>query len=571
MKKILGLIAALLLIFASCEDPANSSGGGDDEKLYVGTWYAVSGSNIYTAEIKSDGTFSYYESEEDEWTTGTYRVVDSTITLINDGETNEGVYTLTVTDETMSFSLVSDSDTERSNIALLSWSKTNPNAVYTVSGTVTVPDEAAGKHYAATLVNDSESIYLKDQGTVSGTTLSFSISDVKANDFQFLLVVDMDGSWGGDAGINWDVMTEGDYYAMKADLPVNQDLALSGLTLAEYDDELVDGDLVGSWYRAVDCELFVLSIYGDGTAACTVYQDTEEERVNYESDGSEITIWEDGDSEADYGTYAYALSDGELIFTLNSDSDTDRSAVVAGTWTSVMPAVYEVSGTIALPSDATGKKYYVGIDSNDDGGDGMNYITGTVSGSTIDYSVGGIPAGTYFMHLVVDVDDSWGDEEAGPVANGDYWAFYGMTGGNPPESATLVIDGDRTVDLTAVTFVSETGEGTNTVSGTITLPVSVSEKTYYICLDTNLNGDDGMEGFLSEQVTGTSINYSFSNVSDGTYYLYAIVDMDGSGEGISSGDYWMFNGMVNSNPSTAESIDVAGDVSVDMTLEAYTG
>ena len=327
---------------------------------------------------------------------------------------------------------------------------------------------------------------------------------------------------------------------------------------------------VGTWYATDGLFYYSVNLKSDGTFQYFDTIERESSTGSYTVADGKFTFVNDGESEE--GIYSYTIADGQLSMVLVSDSDTYRQNIAQLNWTSTAPATYTVSGSITLPESVSQVKYYVGIDTNDDGGDGMNYISGVANGTSIDYSIDYVPSGTFYLYFVADLDGTWDDEDAGPVANGDYWAFYDMAGGNPPDSATLTISADRTIDLTAATYVSSTEEGTSTVSGTITLPASVSDKTYYICLDTNTDGSDGMTGYLSDKVTGTSIPYSFTNVSDGTYYLYAIVDMDGSGGGISSGDYWMFYGMVNSNPGTASAFTVADeDVSIDMTLVAYQG
>jgi hypothetical protein len=112
-----------------------------------------------------------------------------------------------------------------------------------------------------------------------------------------------------------------------------------------------------------------------------------------------------------------------------------------------------VTGTITLPTSVVDKPYYVIIDTNTNGGDG--YVAadaGVVTGDTINYTLQGVPAGTYFVYAVV--------YNAPPGNNGpqggDYLGFYG----NSTSSANVTVPATGTVpgiDVTLSTFSGGSG------------------------------------------------------------------------------------------------------------------
>jgi hypothetical protein len=94
---------------------------------------------------------------------------------------------------------------------------------------------------------------------------------------------------------------------------------------------------------------------------------------------------------------------------------------------SVVPSTgATIVGTITLPGDATGKKYYVIVGPNLTGGS-VSATTGTVTGSSIPYSLPNVPAGTYYLYSNVDMTGHWGSASGGNTASGDYICVYGAT------------------------------------------------------------------------------------------------------------------------------------------------
>ncbi len=100
-----------------------------------------------------------------------------------------------------------------------------------------------------------------------------------------------------------------------------------------------------------------------------------------------------------------------------------------------------VSGTVTLPASVTAKPYMVFVDTDDDPGNGFTKsASGTVTGTTFNYSIADVPAGTYYISAVVWVS---GDGTAAPVA-GDY---YGINGNDP-----IAIDAGETKDVDLTLF-----------------------------------------------------------------------------------------------------------------------
>jgi len=93
-------------------------------------------------------------------------------------------------------------------------------------------------------------------------------------------------------------------------------------------------------------------------------------------------------------------------------------------------------------------------------------------------------------------------------------------------------------------FLTACGGGGNsvtnhTVSGTVTLPalVSVTNRQWYVAVDNDLDGSNGMIAETKGVVTGSTFSYSINNVPSGDYYVYGEVDMTGDLGPWESGDY----------------------------------
>jgi hypothetical protein len=105
-------------------------------------------------------------------------------------------------------------------------------------------------------------------------------------------------------------------------------------------------------------------------------------------------------------------------------------------------AAATVAGTVTLPGSAAGKPYAVRVLTMP----GLSFVaqsTGTTTGgSSISYTIAGVPAGRYFLLAFVDVDSSGGDSST----PGDYAGWYGHGGdGNPPGAPNVDVPTSGTV------------------------------------------------------------------------------------------------------------------------------
>jgi hypothetical protein len=103
-----------------------------------------------------------------------------------------------------------------------------------------------------------------------------------------------------------------------------------------------------------------------------------------------------------------------------------------------------VAGTLTLPADAHATPYAVMLFTAV-GAAGATPVAQTMgttgNGTTIDYSIANVPAGTYFLLGFVDVDGSGGTSST----PGDFAGWYGHNGdGNPPAAANAVVPASGT-------------------------------------------------------------------------------------------------------------------------------
>ena len=121
-----------------------------------------------------------------------------------------------------------------------------------------------------------------------------------------------------------------------------------------------------------------------------------------------------------------------FLFACSDDDDPPTSPPVA---------TYTVSGTLTLPASVTDKQWYVAVDTDDDGSNGMIAIdSGLVTGSTVNYSIANIPAGDYFIYSEVDLTGN-----LGPWDSGDYVGMSCQL--QDGSSCTTTIDSSTTIDI----------------------------------------------------------------------------------------------------------------------------
>ena len=111
--------------------------------------------------------------------------------------------------------------------------------------------------------------------------------------------------------------------------------------------------------------------------------------------------------------------------------------------------------------------------------------------------------------------------------------------------------------------------GAATVTGTITLPLNLTGKLYYIAVDTNNNGDDGQVTYTKGTVSGTAINYSIAKVPAGTYNVYCVVYKTATVPGsAATGDYvGFYNGTLSEAPNAV--VPASGTVNFDFSVMEY--
>ena len=173
------------------------------------------------------------------------------------------------------------------------------------------------------------------------------------------------------------------------------------------------------------------------------------EEYNYEGDGNyslaDNTLTVDGIvadiilGEISNKTVVLTISNNNNTFSF-LDDEGDR-------WTYNIEPYARITGTLTLPEEAIAKEYFVLIDDNTDHDDDQyHYTTGICgSGTKVTYSLGRVPAGTYFMVAGVRIES---DSDSEPEV-GDYLGYYGGSGIMPPEEANVIVpsSGSVTFDI----------------------------------------------------------------------------------------------------------------------------
>jgi len=118
-----------------------------------------------------------------------------------------------------------------------------------------------------------------------------------------------------------------------------------------------------------------------------------------------------------------------------------------------------VTGTLTLPAAADGEEYWVLIDNDTDGDNGyISYTTGPCGpGTSVDYSISNVPAGTFYVYAGVRITS---DSDSPPQGD-DYFGYYDA--GPPPTEANAVVPSSGTVDfdIPLMVFDSDTDEVPN--------------------------------------------------------------------------------------------------------------
>lgn len=111
------------------------------------------------------------------------------------------------------------------------------------------------------------------------------------------------------------------------------------------------------------------------------------------------------------------------------------------------------------------------------------------------------------------------------------------------------------------------------VSGTVTLPASVSNKPYAVYIDADINYTNGAVLTLTGYVTGETFTYSFPVVPPGTYTVYFAVNQGDAG-GPVTGDYvGMYGATTMADALTVVpnlTVPATGSVTANMTGFVYS-
>lgn len=118
----------------------------------------------------------------------------------------------------------------------------------------------------------------------------------------------------------------------------------------------------------------------------------------------------------------------------------------------------------------------------------------------------------------------------------------------------------------------DSAEPTNaTVNGTLILPQEANGKEYWVLIDNDLDGGNGYVSVTSGTCgSGTTVNYSISNVTSGTYYISAGVRIFSAPDNPpEEGDYvGIYGGTIINLPGAANAVvPSSGTVTFDITLD----
>ncbi len=121
--------------------------------------------------------------------------------------------------------------------------------------------------------------------------------------------------------------------------------------------------------------------------------------------------------------------------------------------------------------------------------------------------------------------------------NNDVWVMN-SNGTGQTRVTTLSSDdsrGDFSPDGTQIVFQSDRSGNQEiwtytfplVITGTITLPASVTNQEWFVGIDTDLDGDNGMNAYQRGTVTGNSFNYAINLPTSGDFYVFAEVNVSG--------------------------------------------
>lgn len=106
------------------------------------------------------------------------------------------------------------------------------------------------------------------------------------------------------------------------------------------------------------------------------------------------------------------------------------------------------------------------------------------------------------------------------------------------------------------TATDTTSSGEATISGILNLPGSVTNKSYMVVIDADNNPGNGFVTSTGGTANGSTVNYFITNLSAGSYYVFAFIDVDSSGADLNIGDYWGYHNGGMGQPPSSPSVTV---------------
>ncbi|ACL70752.1 Ig-like domain-containing protein [Halothermothrix orenii] len=244
-------------------------------------------------------------------------------------------------------------------------------------------------------------------------------------------------------------------------------------------------------------------------------------------DGDSLTL--DSFTQPTYGL-VYVDEYGDLMYEAPTSPCTDSftytvsdpfGETATGTVTVEVSDPYNVKGTLTFPESVSYQEYTVFLDDNLDETDGyvdcFDYFVETAT-TEAPFRFDNVAPGTYYIY----------------AKSGIYEGVHGQASdGTLPTSPTASVPDTGKVNFNVDMYATKELN----VNGTITLP-EVATGFYIVFIDTDTDSGNGQEAFIAGEYTNKDqISYSAS-VTPGTYYVYAMVDLDNNSEYVEAMGYY---------------------------------
>lgn len=108
------------------------------------------------------------------------------------------------------------------------------------------------------------------------------------------------------------------------------------------------------------------------------------------------------------------------------------------------------------------------------------------------------------------------------------------------------------------------------ISGTVTTAANVTNRCYWVQIDTDINGANGNVALATGFVTGSSFNYELTGIDSGNYYISAFVDLDSNCSAApTSGDHLGWAGSASVNAPAGAIVNVNAPTNYTYNLQLY--